>query len=242
MCLLNPFCPVSDGPCSCSLLFSSSTTGLNFQTLCSALTSKQSLLKNLSLTVNELEKRVDLMMKESQAKSHSLQYEIATPSVILKIINPSSSFKFRLQPDCDALKIVYKERNFSLKFRITDEMGKPAFLQTPAIFKLGLFTVDNPPTDLMKTNEQRKILRGNLEVLTTHEIEFRKICISQVSSHYRNGVFALAVIPDPLSSVQPFIIPDIIVKARKILAEPEKFKKMKVQNELDDIVIKSNRM
>ena len=228
MCLLNPFCPAIDGPCSCSLLFSSSTSGLNFQTLYSALTSKQSLLKNLSATVNELEKKVDLMMKESQAKSHSFQLEIASPSIILKTINPSASFKFRLQSICDGVKIVYKERNFSLKFRITDEMGKPAFLQTPVIFKLGLFTVDNPPTDLMKTNETRKILRGNLEVLATHEIEFRKICINQVSSHYRNGVFALAVIPDPYSSVQPFIMPDIIVKARKILAEPQAIKKFKV--------------
>lgn len=228
MCLLNPFCQAMDGSCRCSMIFTASPPLINLQTLYSGLLSNQALLKNICSTVNELEKQVDSMAKESKLKSQTLQYEIASPSIILKSINPSSSFKFKLQRISDDLKILYKERNFSLKFRIIDEMDKPAFLSSPVVFKLGLFTIDNPPIDLMKTNDKRKILRGNLEVLTTDEIEFRKICISEVSSHYRNGVFTMAVIPDPQSSVQPFIIPDIIVKARKILPEQEKFKKLKV--------------
>jgi hypothetical protein len=191
----------------------------------SFLTSKTSLLKELSSTVSEIDKKLDSISKESHSKTQNMQYEIASPSMILKTINPSKTFHYKLQPIHDQPSLIYKERNFSLKFRIINNEDFPVTLKNPGVFRLSLFTVDNPPCDLMKNNDKRKILRGNVEVLANHEVEFRKICINQVSSHFRNGVFCLAVVPDPSDSIQPFIIPDVIVKARKILEEPRKIRK-----------------
>jgi hypothetical protein len=156
-----------------------------------------------------------MLEQNREIANMSNSQEISTQSSILKVMLNEKSYQHKLKLLTEPPKILYKERNFSFKCLVEDAEGNRLKLKKTLKFSLVLFTVDNPPTELIQNTSGNRIIRSNFDI-NEDIVEFRKICINEVSSHYRNSVFCLGIKCEDCCGIEPLVIPDIIVKARKI--------------------------
>lgn len=82
--------------------------------------------------------------------------------------------------------------------------------------------MDEPPKFLKyniagNCNAGRKVLRGTVEVEMCEDgtIAFTNVVVNEVSSHYTADSFYLVVVNLATDQVEPLIIPNVIVRARK---------------------------
>ena len=74
-----------------------------------------------------------------------------------------------------------------------------------------------------------KIMRGRTEISLLRNqfhVYFDRIVIKEVTSHFRNGCFFLVVMPS-LKYIEPLIIENVVIKARKMGMDSGIRKKMK---------------
>jgi hypothetical protein len=116
---------------------------------------------------------------------------------------------------------------------IVDGKGERVNMTAAINFKIMLFTTESPPK-LMKVNTSGdKIMRGTVEVESNGVVLFRKIVVKEVTSHFRNGCFFLAVAPKNSSEIKPLVIENFVIKARKMIAnEPSKKAKSEEAQEI----------
>mmetsp|Transcript_8679 Transcript_8679/g.8680 ORF Transcript_8679/g.8680 Transcript_8679/m.8680 type:complete len:113 (+) Transcript_8679:450-788(+) len=107
--------------------------------------------------------------------------------------------------------------------------GNKVKLSTPVHFKILLFSNENPPKLMEKTANGDKIMRGMVEVEADELVNYQKVVIKEVTSHYRQGCFFLAIVPKHADYIKPLIIKDLVVKARKVGIDCQPRKKHKVE-------------
>lgn len=76
-----------------------------------------------------------------------------------------------------------------------------------------------------------KIARGSLDVEANSIVNFKKVIVTEVTSHYRNGSVLFVVLPQNASFIKPFVIEDFVVKSRKPSEKDSKKKRKTFENE-----------
>lgn len=222
MCGTNPLCKILDGSCFCSQHVVFQSFPPNPLVLVSALHSQRSLLEDILQSLHYIGQNILTINSLVPSSSGQSTCELSSPGHILASLGKSLSYPYKLSIINSPPNILYKDRNFSLKFAIVDNNNESVTIPNTERFRLGIFTVDYPPTELVGNTAGERILKGNFEAYGCGEVEFRKVCITEVSSHYRNSVFYLAVVAESNSLVKPLVISDLVVKARKISDKPSK--------------------
>jgi hypothetical protein len=185
-----------------------------------------------ALTTEKINKvTTKLGLKSNQVECTS--EESTNPDQLLKLISgQTSSFSHSLSLVSEIPSPAFKEKAFSLLLQILDENGNPAILTSSTLFNVLLFTTESPPKALKTSMTGDKVIRGTTEVEGNGSVLFKKIVIKEVSSHFRGGCFYL-VITSKNSSIKPLIVPNFVVKARKLNADGTPRKKVKVDEVRD---------
>ncbi|OMJ81232.1 hypothetical protein SteCoe_18349 [Stentor coeruleus] len=249
MCKFNVMCQAKDGACNCceSTPFSPqvvrpvlpsapSDTTLLYH-LYALVTQQNEVIRTLSEQTATALKKVETLTKGLEAstlsESSSIvvpREEVTTSEHILSILcGTKTNHPYSLRLLSEIPQPAYKERAFSLMIEIVDRNNNKVNMPIPVNLKIMLFTTESPPK-LMKVNTSGdKIMRGTVEVETNGVALFRKIVIKEVTSHFRNGCFFLAVVPKNCCDIKPLVIENFIIKARKILST-EPVKKIKTDD------------
>jgi hypothetical protein len=143
--------------------------------------------------------------------------ELTTPSqLLLTLTGPEASYPYVLRLIDPIPKPVYKERAFSFSVDVVDSSGKNIIFMESLILDIFLYTADNPSKRVEISTAGEKIIRFICENFDGTLLKFRKVCVQEVTSHYRNGSLLLVVTCKNNRLIKPLIIEDFIVKARKI--------------------------
>ena len=215
MCMMNMLCQVTDGTCSCSkILPTSSLNLLQMSQLMSIIYQQNTYLLSIKSDLQKAMDQADYL--SSARKNLEVPSEHVSSLDIVDYICKPGLYKYQLTLEDKLIFPLYKERNFSLNLSISDLYGNKVKLCNPEKFHLGLYTAENPPKPVTHNTSGSNVLRGTIETFANSEIGFFKVCINEVSSHFRNGVFSLVVMPESGSQVKPLVIQNVVVKARKI--------------------------
>jgi len=124
---------------------------------------------------------------------------------------------------------LYKERAFTLNANIKNTSNQFVPLQEPCDFNIMLFTTEVPPKIMKISTSGDKIMRGTTEISLSRNqfhVFFSRIVIKEVTSHFRNGCFFLVIMPS-LKYIEPLIVENVVIKARKMGMDSGTRKKMK---------------
>mmetsp|Transcript_20377 Transcript_20377/g.38134 ORF Transcript_20377/g.38134 Transcript_20377/m.38134 type:complete len:164 (+) Transcript_20377:1556-2047(+) len=124
------------------------------------------------------------------------------------------TYQYRLDLKSEIVKLIYKKKPFSLRFGITDLKGDHYALPEDTAFKIELWLASSPSMKLDRTHKGSQLVEGSTEVKSKGTVEFKKLYINDVSSHFSNGCFTLVVRSENLA-IQPFVFHNFIVRARK---------------------------
>ncbi|CAG9314123.1 unnamed protein product [Blepharisma stoltei] len=238
MCRLNQSCRAADGQCVCPYLcqiskiknysaevpFSPQILSLFTQAMCQqaeiiVLLSNQTKITNekLSEISNELK---DLKRPSSNVSVIIPDDNSTSNEELLSVISGNTTnFRYRISLLSTIPRPVYKERAFCLVSKLVDLQGNEVTLQTPVRFKIMLFTTERPAKLLINNTSGDKVMRGTTEVEADSLITFNNVVIKEVTSHFRHGCVFLVVAPIDASFIQPLIIGNVVIKARKVINE-----------------------
>ncbi|OMJ83396.1 hypothetical protein SteCoe_15661 [Stentor coeruleus] len=248
MCNLNNLCKKIDGSCSCCLSESSnivkpvpiplinSQEGALIISLFKIITQQNEMIKKISEDARLTSEKINslsqtLGLKQSKHVEFTSE-EVTNPEKLLKILcGNNCQHDYNLQLISDLPSPAFKEKAFSMLLKIVDNNGQNITLPTSTGFTIMLFTTESPPK-LMKVNTSGdKIMRGTTDADGNSTVLFRKIVIKEVTSHFRNGCFFMVVAAKNLSNIKPLIIPNFVIKARKLNCDGVPRKKNKVEDE-----------
>lgn len=248
MCNLNILCKVSDGSCRCCGAESSGIVkpvpiplinpheGALIMSLFKMITQQNEMIRKISedarLTAEKINSLSEnLGLKQSKQVEFSSE-EVTNPEKLLKILcGDNCQHDYSLELISELPSPAFKEKAFSMLLQIVDGTGQKVTLPTSAGFTIMLFTTESPPK-LMKVNTSGdKIMRGTTDADGNSTVLFRKIVIKEVTSHFRNGCFFLVVAAKNLSNVKPLIVPNFVIKARKLNGDGVPRKKQKMEEE-----------
>jgi hypothetical protein len=248
MCNLNNLCKKIDGSCSCCLSESlgiikpvpipliNPHDGALIMSLFKMVTQQNEMIKKISEDARLTAEKINslsqtLGLKQSKHVEFSSE-EVTNPEKLLKILcGDNCQHNYNLQLISDLPSPAFKEKAFSMLLQIVDNNGQKVTLPTSAGFTIMLFTTESPPK-LMKINTSGdKIMRGTTDADGNSTVLFRKIVIKEVTSHFRNGCFFLVVAAKNLSDIKPLIVPNFVIKARKLNCDGVPRKKHKVEDE-----------
>ncbi|OMJ66950.1 hypothetical protein SteCoe_36026 [Stentor coeruleus] len=252
MCKFNVMCQAKEGACNCceSTPFSPqvvrpilpsapSDTTLLYH-LYALVTQQNEVIRTLAEQTTTALKKVETLTKGLESANLTENSSIVVPReevttsehILMILCGTKTNHPYSLRLLSEIPQPAYKERAFSLMIEIVDKNGEKANMPIPVNLKIMLFTTESPPK-LMKVNTSGdKIMRGTIEVETNGVALFRKIVIKEVTSHFRNGCFFLAVVSKNCNDIKPLIIENFVIKARKILSS-EPTKKMKTDESPD---------
>ncbi|OMJ90450.1 hypothetical protein SteCoe_7147 [Stentor coeruleus] len=247
MCIYNPLCSIVDQSCSCGK--SNIQVGLsiplsigfypqdneNFMhSIYRMMMEQNEVMKSaFEQTRQILEKLMKNPIPEDKLQvmqEGSDRSEISKTGLLSYLSGPKRSFTHFLTITEDLPTPLYKERPFSLSLKISDSSGNPVTLPKPIVFKVFLYTSENPPKLVTTNTSGDKSMRGTLDVESNSNVLFRKIIIKEVTSHFRNGILYFVVVPQNAEFIKPLIIEDFVVKARKLISK-NPMKKMKSNEE-----------
>ena len=158
--------------------------------------------------------------------------EVTSSEQLKNILCPEASVhEYSLSLISSLPEPAYKERAFSMLLQIVDKNGEKVTLTSNTSFSILLFTTESPPKLLKINTSGDKVMRGTIDSEGNSSVFFRKIVIKEVTSHFRNGCFFLVVSPKR-TDIEPLIIPNFIIKARKLVPEGSPKKKQKLNEEL----------
>lgn len=241
MCNLSLTCQVWDGSCRCTagehcvykpipVPFMSQTDPSILVTLLKIINEQNEMIKKLAEQTKSGLDRITVLEKEIEDKdSLSSNEENLTPVKMVEMLyGPNAKFDYTLNLVNEVSSPVYKERAFSILLQVFDNEGKQVTCEKKLGFKAELYNSENPPK-LVKTNTAGEpIMRGTIEAESTGNILLRKIILTEVSSHYTKGCFYLVVSCKDSNCIKPFILENLVVKARKSKGE-KTAKKPKVE-------------
>lgn len=245
MCNLNRLCPISDGSCNCFLKeclenIKKPSYGLHynygdvqlFQNLMPMLLNQTERFRELAESMSKISSLLTSSCKKnalqkSSPTSGQTDEAVTEKTILDHISNPVIGHTFMLKLNGDIPRPAYKDRAFPLVMNIVDMNGKEVKLQEKVVFKVMVFTAESPVKQLMVNTSGDKAVLGSIESEGDCTVIFKKIIIKEVTSHFRNGCFFLAIKPENANYIKPLVISDLIVKARKMVTgETNKRKKM----------------
>lgn len=248
MCNLNLFCRVSDGSCKCCASEPSGVVkpvpiplmgpqeGNLVLSLFKMIAQQNEVIKKISEDARLTAEKINLLSQSLGFKSvgnvECGSDEVTNTEKLMKVLcGENAHHEYSLKLISQLPSPAYKERGFSMLLQITDLEGEKTSILNNVGFSIMLFTTESPPK-LMKVNTSGdKIMRGTIEADGTSTVFFRKIVIKEVTSHFRNGCFFLVVAAKNADNIRPLIIPDFVIKARKLNSEPGLKKKAKIDEE-----------
>lgn len=174
--------------------------------LVSMLFNRQSMLTNL------LETTKSLLDKTETLKSQKLDPKPADSSKAHPFLQ-QCKYEYKLVALYPVLNTVFKEKGFSLALQVQDSNLNS--LAVSEVFKVKLYSSENPPKLLKLNISSKKIMRGTIEACMNSEkiVNFENLVINEVSSHYYNETFTLVVACEN-SSIRPFVLENLSVRAR----------------------------
>jgi len=130
-------------------------------------------------------------------------------------------YDYKLTAVYPLLNTVYKEKGFCLTLKVQDSESN--LVDIKEIFKVKLFSSENPPKYLKLNISSKKIIRGTVEACMNSEkmVHYENIVINEVSSHYFNETFNLVVTCEN-PRVRPFVVENLCVKARNFSKKEKK--------------------
>ena len=146
--------------------------------------------------------------------------------IVQLIAGEKASFVYSFQLLTALPQPVYKERAFSLTAEVVDHTGTRV---KDAAFncKLLLFSCEWPAKLLRTNTSGDKVMHGSVETTVTNGLcQFPNIVIKEVTSHFKNGVFFLAIAPSN-SQIRPLVLPNLVVKARRVTLEGKPRKRLR---------------
>lgn len=156
--------------------------------------------------VNNIFTDMERRMKRSSSDTHTISSD--------KDLGIHSQYQFRLDLKSEIVKLIYKKKPFGLRFGLTDLNGENYSLPEESLFRIELWLASSPSIKLDRTHKGSQLIDGCTEVKSRGTIEFKKLYINDVSSHFSNGCFTL-VVRSENSVIQPFVFHNFIVRARK---------------------------
>ncbi|CAG9319930.1 unnamed protein product [Blepharisma stoltei] len=151
----------------------------------------------------------------------------STPKLLLQILcGGNTNFKYKIALINEIPNPIYKERSFKILAKIVDFNGNLVTLSQQVHFKIMLFTTEDPPKNLKVNVSGQKIMRGTTETSSDSIISFSKVVFKEVTSHFKNGCFYLVILPTECKEIEPLIIENVAIKARKIVFKGKKIKEM----------------
>lgn len=248
MCNLSLACQVWDGSCDCPSVehcvyqpipvpFVPQTDPSILMTLFKIIKDQGETIKRLAEQTKSGLDRISLLEKEIEAKdSLSVPEENLTPLKMIEILyGPNPLFEYTLNLLSEVPSPAYKERAFSILFQVADLQGKPVTCEKKLNFKAELYNTENPPKLVKFNTAGEQIMRGTMEVESTGTVLFRKIILKEVSSHFSKGCFYLVISCKDSNHIRPFVIENLVVKARKMKAEKKKEEKEKGEDEEEKV-------
>lgn len=248
MCNLNNFCKATDGSCKCCVPEPTGIVkpvpiplinpheGALIMSLFKIITQQNEMIKKISddarLTVEKINTlSQNLGLKQRKTIEYASE-EVTNPEKLLKILcGDGTLHEYSLELVNELPRPAFKEKAFSMILQIVDNEGQKVVLPNIVGFTIMLFTTESPPK-LMKINTSGdKIMRGTSDADGNSTVLFRKIVIKEVTSHFRNGCFFLVVAPKDCNSIKPLIVPNFVIKARKLMSDGIPKKKIKVDVE-----------
>jgi len=141
--------------------------------------------------------------------------ESTEADIVQLIAGQRANFLYALQLQTPLPQPVYKERAFGLTAEVVDHTG--GRVKGVAFnCKLLLFSCERPAKLLRTNTSGDKVMHGSVEAQVTDGLcHFPNIVIKEVTSHFKNGVFFLAVAPSD-AQVRPLIVSNLTVKARRV--------------------------
>ncbi|CAD8192723.1 unnamed protein product [Paramecium pentaurelia] len=115
----------------------------------------------------------------------------------------------------EEIKEIYRERMFNLSVSMRDMNGDLIEDEDCPIF-LRIYTSEKFPKEVYSNIRGKPIFKGQTQILLRGKGEFQRISITEVSSHFPSGKFLLVIFSEK-QYVKPYIIDNLIVKAKKLL-------------------------
>ncbi|OMJ93157.1 hypothetical protein SteCoe_3978 [Stentor coeruleus] len=233
MCIHNPLCNVADGTCRCHFenIKDNPQSPHDFECIPESesvfLIGMMRLISQQNQMISSIIKTAkEILIKisephEREDKSEGIYMKTTTERPISEkmleeyLFHSETSFTYFLELINEPPSLVYNQRAFSLSLTVVDSFKKPVILEKPQIFKLSLYTAENPPKLLKTCISGDKIVSGTTKIQTSSQVVFEKILINEVTSHLITGAVFLVISAEPESAIKPYIIKNFIVKARK---------------------------
>lgn len=127
-----------------------------------------------------------------------------------------SNQPYKLMLKSDIERPMYKDRAFSLVFEVVDSKKVSVKLESPMLFTVFLYSTTSPIQPIEFTKYKDRLITGTTVVQSSGIINFKKLAIREVSSYQKDGLFNMVIVPEDIRLIQPCIIRDITVKARKM--------------------------
>ncbi|KAM3138391.1 hypothetical protein pb186bvf_009477 [Paramecium bursaria] len=190
---------------------------LNNQILKELLYNQKNLEYNLCQGLNVMKKSIlsinEQFHKSSFVISRRSQTRKQQARAIIDILGQTKWDKeLVLEHDLPEL---FRDRLFEIKVCIVDKNGQICESENSFI-SLRLFTSEKFPQTVEKNNRGKSIFSGEITQSSfSGKAHFRKISITDVSSHFPQQKFILALVPSN-NLIKPLILDNILVKAKKI--------------------------
>ena len=241
MCKFNSLCQALDGSCECShftkispFMPISSVPQLPLpsinvlQMVYHQICQQNELIRSVKESLGNVLERLSSLHQptvEDLSSTADLNTAVTTATQLRRYLCGEATHKYSFELMSEVVNPAYKERAFSLLLQLTDAGGNKVQLDKSIFCKIMLFTTENPPKVIKLNTVGDKILKGNTELHGNSNFIFRNIAIKEVSSHFRNGCFFLVAMPSNTTDVAPFIIENLIVKARRASFEESQARK-----------------
>ncbi|OMJ77182.1 hypothetical protein SteCoe_23292 [Stentor coeruleus] len=250
MCIYNPMCMLPEGFCNCRA-HGFITNQINepyytqnqmknnqlMQNLYYISIQQTEMMKQLLGHLHTIIEKIDTATSDSHQTTNSSNESGTTSrqSLLDYISKVPSETALSLELASQFPSTAYKGRSFSFGLYINDENKKRIMLNESVKFKICLYTSESPPQLISINTNGEKIARGTLDVEGNSIVLFKKVIVTEVTSHFRNGSVFFVVLPQNASFIKPFVVEDFIVKARKP-SEREMKKKRKLSDSDEEIV------
>ena len=244
MCIFNISCQSEDGSCQCaslvqrSAIFPVGPVSLGAISVSSALLPLYNLVFQQIQVIRSIKESLGSIIEGIASLEHPITRDLSlnvdsvnapTAAQLKQYFCGETIHRYRLKPVNEIVNPAYKERIFSLMFRLIDAERNEVKLDKSIFCKLLLYTAENPPKVIKLNNSGDNILKGNTEMHGNSYFKFERIGINEVSSHFISGSFVLVVMPSDITEIAPFILEDFVVKARKMNLEAIARKKAKLK-------------
>ncbi|CAK59552.1 unnamed protein product (macronuclear) [Paramecium tetraurelia] len=190
---------------------------LNINMLTDILQTQSLIQHNLSIGLDSLKKCIENLPTKIVPKQ-GLQSRITIHrqnqhQFILSQLNHKNFISYlNLEEE---IKEIYRDRMFNLSVSLRDMNGDLIQDEDCPIF-LRIYTSEKFPKEVDSNIRGKPIFKGQTKILFRGKGEFQRISITEVSSHFPSGKFLLVIFSEK-SYIKPYIIDNLIVKAKKLL-------------------------